>query len=897
MTAEQWEKIKELFEAALERDGSQRAAFLDGACASDPSLRAEIEALIASHEQAGSFMAEPALEPGTKLFADDGAESLVGRRIGPYKILREIGQGGMGTVYLAARADDEYQKQVAIKIVKRGMDTEAIIRRFRNERQILANLDHPNIAKLLDGGTTEDGLPYFVMDYIEGLPIHMYCDTHKRSTVERLKLFQTTCSAVHYAHHHDVVHRDIKPSNILVTAEGVAKLLDFGIAKLLNPDPSSQTKETTSSLRPMTPDYASPEQVRGEPITPASDVYSLGVLLYELLTGHRPYYVKNRTPQEIERTICEEEPKKPSTAISRIEEVAAADGTNRITLTPESVSEARGDQPEKLRRHLAGDLDNMVLMALRKEPERRYASVEQLSEDIRRHLEGLPVIARKDTLWYRSAKFIKRNKTSVRSAAVASMVLLLVGVGVYLLTARSQIDSIAVLPFVNVSADPNIEYLSDGISETLMNRLSQLPNLKVLPRTSVFRYKGKEQDSQTVGRTLKVQAVITGKVAQSGDNLSISAELIDVRNNRHLWGDKYTRKLSEILVLQEEITRQLSKQLRTRLTGAERGLLAKRQTENAAAYRQYLMGRHFWNQRTAAGIQKSIKYFEKATELDPTYALAYATLGDSYTLASTYGVLPAKEAYLKAKGAALKGLEIDNALAEGHTTLGIVSFYHDWDWVAAERAFKRAIELKPDDATAHQRYALALGLVGRFDEAIAEIKRARELDPFLLIIHANVGQVLYQARQYDEAIDELRKALGMDPNFFQARRLLGQVHVQKQMYDEAFAEFQKAISLSGGNAMIKGELGHAYAVSGRRDEAMKVLDELLELSRRRYVSPFAIALVYTGLGEKDQAIAWLEKSAEERARLILSLKVNPVFDRLRSDPRFTDLRRRVGLVN
>ena len=340
-------------------------------------------------------------------------------------MLREIGHGGMGQVYLAVRADDEYKKRVALKIVKRGMGTQNIVRRFRNERQILAGLDHPNIAKLLDGGTTEDGLPYFVMEYVEGKPITDYCDDRKLSTVERLKLFRQVCAAIQYAHQNLVVHRDIKPSNILVTDEGIPKLVDFGIAKLLNPDLSGLTlNPTATAMRLMTPEYASPEQVRGENITTASDVYSLGVVLYELLTGHRPYRVKNRLPHEILRIVCEGEPEKPSTAVSRVEEVSTRDGSHTITLTPEVVSRTREGEPEKLRRKLRGDLDNIVMMAMRKEPQRRYTTVNQLSEEVRRHLEGMPVVARKDTWAYRAEKFVKRNKVIIAAAVLIAATLL-----------------------------------------------------------------------------------------------------------------------------------------------------------------------------------------------------------------------------------------------------------------------------------------------------------------------------------------------------------------------------------------------------------------------------------------------------------------------------------------
>src|SRR5262249_37724962 len=389
MTPERWEQVEEIFNAALDLPVDERGAFLSEACGDDLSLRKQIEYLIKCHEQAGAFIETPA-EIHDSLLPDCHPvtlqpDAMVGRQIGVYRLVREIGRGGMGAVYLAVRADDQYQKRVALKLIRRGMDTKDILRRFRHERQILASLNHPYIAQLLDGGTTEDGLPYFAMEYVEGQPITNYCDTHKLTIAERLKLFRQVCEAVQYAHQNLVVHRDLKPSNILITADGAPKLLDFGIAKLLNPELSAQTIEpTVTALRLMTPEYASPEQVRGEPVTTASDVYSLGVVLYELLTAHRPYRLKSRSPHEIFRTVCEIEPERPSAVINRVETTTSDDGATLVSLTPEIVSRAREEQPEKLRRRLQGDLDNIVLMAMRKEPQRRYAMVNQLSEDIRR---------------------------------------------------------------------------------------------------------------------------------------------------------------------------------------------------------------------------------------------------------------------------------------------------------------------------------------------------------------------------------------------------------------------------------------------------------------------------------------------------------------------------------
>jgi eukaryotic-like serine/threonine-protein kinase len=418
---EKWESIKELFGLALEREPNQRAGFLEEACAGDRALQAEVESLLASYQTTrGPAGGANSLPDSTTASVSEAAEVMAGRRIGPYQVIREIGHGGMATVYLAVRADDQYRKRVAIKLVRPGLSGEEILRRFRNERQTLAALDHSNIVKLLDGGRTEEGLPYLVMEYIEGAPIDEYCDSLRLTITERLQLFRTVCGAVQYAHQNLVIHRDLKPSNILVTSEGVPKLLDFGIAKLLNPELSAQSLLVTQAgVRMMTPEYASPEQIRGLPLTTATDIYSLGVMLYQLLSGHRPYRLKSQTPLEIERVICEEEPEKPSVVVTWVEEL-----DKETRLTPEEVSRTREGRPEKLWRRLQGDLDTIVLMALRKEPARRYASVEQFSEDIRRHLENLPVAARKPTLAYRAAKFTRRHKAGVASAALVVLVLI-----------------------------------------------------------------------------------------------------------------------------------------------------------------------------------------------------------------------------------------------------------------------------------------------------------------------------------------------------------------------------------------------------------------------------------------------------------------------------------------
>ena len=427
METARWRRIEQLYESARGREPGERAEFLTAACAGDAALRDEVESLLAADQHAGGFLTTPALGDDFVLSppvanGNEQAAALVGRPIGPWRLTGLIASGGMGSVYRAERGDGQYEKQVAIKLIKPGMQTAALLSRFRKEWQALATLEHPNIARLIDGGTTEDGVPFLVMEYVEGEPIDTYCDHRKLPTRDRLELFRGVCLAVHYAHQKLLVHRDLKPGNILVTPDGTVKLLDFGIAQVLSPDQNAKAPVTTAASF-LTPQFASPEQIRGEPVTTAGDVYSLGAVLYELLTGHRPYHFKTQRPQEIERIICEHEPTKPSAVIMRVEEPDADDGQLAAPLTPESVSRTRDGKPDKLRRRLAGDADNIVLMALRKEPERRYASAEQFAEDIRRHLVGLPVIAHKNTLRYRSAKFVKRHRGGVIAAGLLFVVL------------------------------------------------------------------------------------------------------------------------------------------------------------------------------------------------------------------------------------------------------------------------------------------------------------------------------------------------------------------------------------------------------------------------------------------------------------------------------------------
>ena len=872
MTPERWKKVEEVFESALEHAPDERSAYLAEVCAGDEALRHQVETLIASNEQAGSFIEAPIM--GTVLPAtveDDPIPSMIGRRVGSYKIVREIGRGGMGAVYLAVRADDEFQKRVAIKLIKRGMDTDYIIRRFRNERQILASLDHPNIARLLDGGTTEDGLPYFVMEYVEGQPLHHYCDTKRLSTVERLRLFLKVCSAVHYAHQNLIIHRDLKPSNILVTADGTPKLLDFGIAKLLNPEIASQTLDpTTMALRLMTPEYASPEQVRGEPATTASDVYSLGVLLYELLTGRRPYRIRNRLPEEIARVICEEEPERPSIVINRIEQIHP-DGATQVEVTPESVSRRRDGTPETLRRQLAGDLDNIVLKALRKEPQRRYSSVEQLAEDINRHLEGLPVSAPPYFLTpARSDLEISETPTGSRS--------------------------IAVIPFKMLGIEEKSDgYLALGMADALITKLSNIRRIIVRPTSSILKYAEGEHDLLVAGHELGVEFILDGRIQRVSDRVRVTVQLVRVRDGATLWAAKFDEKFTDILNVEDSISAQLAQALMPKLTGEERELLSKRDTENAKAYQAYLKGRYYWNSFTEEGLAKAIMSFMEAIAEDPDYAQAYAGVADYYNGLGVWGVLPPKDSFPAAKEAAIKALELDDTLAEAHTSLAFVKMAYDWDWAGAEREFKRAIELNPSYATAHRWYSYLCGARGNHAEAITEMQCAQKLDPLSSVVGTSAALTFFNARQYDRTIEELQKSLALDPDNIIAQQGFGWAYAQKGLYAEAISALRKAVANSKRNPLVLWTLGHVLAVAGQHDEARDIIRELQEVSQKQYVSPYYIAMIYAGLGERDEAFAWLERTFQNRDWWLLWLGVEPRLDSLRSDPRFDNLLQRIGL--
>ncbi len=873
MTRDEWRRVKEIAAGALEEPLSSRAAYLARQCTTeDETLRREVESLVESAVKATDLYETPTIlidsAQATLEMLAEQETSRVGERIGAYRIVGQLGVGGMGAAYLAGRADDAFEKRVAIKLVKRGMDTDAILRRFLHERQILASLDHPNIARLLDGGTTADGLPYFIMEYVDGQPIDTFCDTHQLSVPERLRLFQAALAAVEHAHENLVIHRDLKPANILVTSKGVPKLLDFGIAKLLDVDRTLHTRDGTTVAHAMTLEYASPEQIRGEEVTKATDVYSLGVLLYELLTGRNPQSAAGRSPRETERVICEEMPPRPSTVVEA------------------HAGQCRGTSREALRRQLSGDLDAIVLMALQKEPGRRYPSVQALADDIERHLEGQPIQARADGLGTRVARRLLHTKVLAPAAAVLGLLgMLLYPSLVGRTTTAPQTSSIAVLP-LSTGESQDLAFLAEGITDNVIGRLSRVSRLKVIARDSVYRYAGRDLDPRQAGRELGVQTVVIGRITERNGALTLQAELVDARDGSRLWGDQYVRPMADVQFVQAELAQQIVKQLQLRLSSSEQTRVAQTDGVNPEAYQLYLRGRYFWNKRTRRDFQRSVAYFTQAVAKDPSFALAYTGLADSYGLLTDYHAVPARDTYGAAKAASLRALAIDDELAEAHTSLAYIRQYYEWDWPGAEAEFRRALEIHPGYATAHQWYADLLSVMGRHREAIAEIRRATEADPLSLIVNSAEANILYMARQYDGALEVCRRVIELDPNFPQVYEYLKRSYDQKGQYGPSIQARQTRRRLLGLNADLTPALRDAASASSSRLYWRKRLEQELLEGQTEGLQPFEMAEILGQAGDNRQALDWLEKACREDDFMITTIAVAPNLDPLRSEPRF-----------
>ena len=803
---------------------------------------------------------------------------MIGRTISHYRVLEKLGGGGMGIVYKAE--DVRLGRYVCLKFLPERLSKDhAAVERFQREARAASSLNHPHICTIYDVDEL-DGQSFIVMEFLDGQTLK-HRIAGRPLDIERVQEYgHQMADGLEAAHAKAIIHRDIKPANIFLTERGQIKLLDFGLAKLMPErkgiaslthagtafNTTTEDAHLTSTGVSMgTVAYMSPEQVRGEELDERTDLFSLGLVLYEMATGKQAF----------------------------------AGHTSGVVF--EAILNRAPAPAARLNPAISPQLEQIINKALEKNRALRYRTAADLSADLQRLKRDTDSARAFQITSGTTPQTAKRPWIHFVWAGALAVALLLFGLNIGGLrdrvfhgSTRGRIESIAVLPFANVSNDPKTEYLSDGITESLINSLSQLPNLSVTSRNTVFRYKGQGADPQKLGHDMGVRAILTGRLIQTGDELMISVSLEDVRESRQIWGEQYNRKLSNLVSVQQEIAADIYARLRPKLEGEERKLLAKRSTENVEAYQLYLQGLFYWNKWTEADFKKAADYFTQAVQKDSRYALSYAGLADTYSLLGAAGYLPPSEAWPKAKAAAMQALEIDDTLAEAHTSLALVKEHFEWDWTGAETEFRRAIELNPTSATAHHWYGDYLANMARPEEGLRETKKAQELDPLSLIINTTLGWQLYLAHRSDQAIEQLRKVLDIDAKFTPARRILEEVYAQSGRQKEAVEEREKVLSLSG-SPELAASIAEDFSRYGYKGVQQSWLDGLTEISKHGYVSPFSIAEGYMRLGQKEKSFEWLERAYEEHDSGLVSIAVEPMFDPVRAEPRFKDIVRRMKL--
>ncbi|HLN99372.1 MAG TPA: protein kinase [Pyrinomonadaceae bacterium] len=817
-----------------------------------------------------------------------------GTQLGRYEILSQLGVGGMGEVYLAE--DKKLERRVALKILPADMTAHHDrMRRFVLEAKAVSALNHPNIITIFEIEQI-DSVNFIATEFIDGETLRQRLRGVPMKLGEVLDVGGQIASALAAAHAAGIVHRDIKPENVMLRRDGIVKVLDFGLAKLTErPPPEWVDPEAPTSVKTDpgtvvgTPIYMSPEQARGFQVDARTDIFSLGVLVYEMVAGRLPF-----------------------------------DGSHTNEILAAILSDKEPAPLARFTRQVPAELERIVAKALHKNREERYQTIKDMQLDLKslKHRldfdaeversqppemssERTTAAAAPSTVGGPTAQTMPvteslAHRANHKRSLIIALPLLIVAVAsltyrFYLARPAPAIDSIAVLPFVNSSNDANAEYLSDGISEALINSLTELQGLRVIARSTAFHYKGKEVDPQAVGRELNVRAVLMGQVRQMGDTLNIQVDLVDTTTGAQLWGQEYERNASDVLSVKQAIAREVTEKLSLRLSEAQQQRLVKRDTTNAEAYQFYLRGRYFWNKRTAQGIEKAIDQFQQAIDRDPNYALGYVGLADCYGLLEEYAGVPASETLPKARAAADRALQIDDSLSEGHASSGLV-FQQMWRWAETEEEFKRAISLNPNYPTAHHWLSIYFRAKGQLDDSLREINRAQELDPLSPVIGQNIAEIDLLKNDLSTAIAQCQRIIELDPNFPGAHDELGFAYLKQRRYEEAIAEFQKTVALSGNASRYQGDLGYCYAVTGRRAEAQAILKELeVKYARREAVGQY-LADVYAGLGDRDQAFSWLQRDIERGSGIRLPfIKWWFTFDSLRSDPRYADLVRRMGL--
>ena len=782
---------------------------------------------------------------------------------GRYQIIEELGKGGMGNVYKAH--DTEIKEKVALKLLKPEIAAdEKTIERFRNEIRLARKIVHKNVGRMYDLSKA-DGTYFITMEYVEGQDLRGLIRQSRQLTVgTTINIAKQVSEGLAEAHKLGVVHRDLKPSNVMIDKQGNARIMDFGIAR------SVKGKGITGAgVMIGTPEYMSPEQVEVKEVDQRSDIYSLGVILYEMVTGRVPF-----------------------------------EGENPLGIAMKHKSEMPKD-PKELNAQIPEDLSRVILRCMEKDREKRYQKAEELISELTNIEKGIPtterIVPKRKPI---TSKEITVTFGLKKLFIPALVVVALVIIALIIWQPWSQKEtvpissakhSIAVIPFVDLSPQKDQEYFCDGLAEELINRLTNIGNLRVPARASAFSFKGKELDIREIGEKLNVEMVLDGSVRKAGNKLRITAQLVKVADNYPIWSKIYERNIEDTFALQDEISLAIVNSLKLKLLVKEKQELLKRHTDNLEAYRLYMKGRYFLAMRSEEDIRKAIKYFVQAIEIDPNYALGYVGIASSYISLPYYSFFPSKEALPKAKEALQKALEIDNKLVEALVMDASIISEYDYNWVTSERKLKQAIDINPFNGDAHFQYALHLMYIARFDEAIEEMKKALELDPLSLVINRNLGEIFYYARKYDLAIEALNKTLELKPNFVETHAYLGLVYLQKSMYEEALAELRKETEVSKGELpLVDSWIGIVYARMGQIEKAKKVADDLLKRSKKEYIPP-SFGFLYFALGEIDQGFEWMEEAYEEHDQWLLWQIRDPVCDSVRSDPRFKTLLKKLSL--
>ncbi|PWT90054.1 MAG: hypothetical protein C5B55_10285 [Blastocatellia bacterium] len=820
--------------------------------------------------------------------------------ISHYRIVSKLGAGGMGEVFLA-QDTSELGRKVALKILPAEVaKNQNRLQRFIQEARTVSNLNHPNILTIHEFGQA-DSASFIAAEFVDGVTLRKHLANRRLKLVDVLDVAIQIVAALNAAHEAGVTHRDLKPENVMVRKDQIVKVLDFGLAKLSETvtqatDPDAETRlrlQTEPGLVMGTVSYMSPEQSTGHGVDQRTDIWSFGVLLYEMLAGELPFQGKDVHRQII--AIQESEPQPLSKLVNgvpeRLEEIVekclAKDKHERYQTAKDLLIDLRN-----LRRKL--DIDAEIERTVA--PGQRTTSAAGSQSQ---RADGATTASAAQIRPTSSAEYLVAGlKQHKLTATIVVLVLILAGVGTALfLHARNTeatIDSIAVVPFMNQNRDPESEYLSDGLTESIINKLIQLPLLRVSPRSSVFHYKGKDTDPIQIGKELGVRAVLTGRLMQRGDNLIISTELLDVRDNKQIWGEQYNRKVSDALAVQQEIAHEITDRLRLKLSGEEQKQMMRGDTTNTESYQSYLRGRYYWNKRTGDNLRKAITEFQKAADTDPNYALAYVGLADAYVLLEDYAGARTSETCDKSKAFAERALQLDPSLAEAHASLAY-TYTQLWEWDKAEAEFKRSLELNPNYASAHQWYSLHLRIVGRPEDSLREAKRALATEPLSLINNVSVGQSSLAVGDNDAAIEAGKRTIDLDPNFPRGHEELGLAYLAKKLYYEGLNEFRKAVEVSGRGRRSLSFLGYTLATTGKRDEAMPILKELQDKYEKHEALAQDVAAVYLGLGDKEQAFVWLEKGFQDRSGQLARTRWESPFYSVRNDPRLFDLFRRMGL--